>query len=142
MGWFDQLPKHCMEDQQYTQEFSNMMYCTQDGVKWEQEVKPGGDGVKFDKGKNRVELLDPWWLEEVGAVLTFGAKKYADHNWRQGMPYTRLIGALLRHVFAIMRGEDRDPESGLTHAGHASCCLMFLFGMMLHRPDKDDRWRP
>lgn len=97
-------------------------------------------GVKQDAEKIRVELLEPSWLEEVGRVLTFGANKYTDNNWRGGMPYTRLLGALLRHTFAIMRGEDYDPESGLTHVGHASCCLMFLFWMMRNRPDLDNRW--
>ncbi len=64
------------------------------------------------------------------------------HNWRGGITYSRLIGAALRHIFAILRGEDLDPESGLPHVHHASCCLMFLSAMMSHRKDLDDRWKP
>lgn len=98
-------------------------------------------GLKYDSEKVRVELLDTEWLEGVGQVLTFGAKKYAEHNWRGGISYSRLIGACLRHLFAILRGEDVDSESGLPHSAHASCCLMFLYWMMKHRKDLDDRWK-
>ncbi len=101
----------------------------------------GNVGVKHDAGKPRVDLLDPQALEGLAAVLTFGAQKYAAHNWRGGMPYGRLIAAALRHLFAIMRGEDLDPESGLPHVDHLGCCWMFLSWNMKNRPDLDDRWK-
>lgn len=99
------------------------------------------EGVKHDQGKSRVDLLDPEFLCVVGDVLAFGAQKYAAHNWRGGISFSRLIGALLRHTFAVMRGEDIDPESGLPHTGHIGCCVMFLHWMMLHRKDLDDRYK-
>ena len=98
-------------------------------------------GIKYDKEKSRVDLLDAEWMISVADVLTFGAGKYAAHNWRGGISYSRLIGAALRHLFAIMRGEDIDPESGLPHVSHLSCCAMFLFSMMRHRSDLDDRYK-
>lgn len=98
-------------------------------------------GLKYDKDKVRVELLDAEWLEGVAQVLTFGARKYAAHNWRGGISYSRLLGASLRHLFAILRGVDLDAESGLPHVYHASCCLMFLAWMMNHRKDLDDRYK-
>lgn len=84
------------------------------------------EGTKHDGDKVRVELLSPWFLEEVGKVLTSGAVKYEDNNWAKGIRATRLIGATLRHVFAYMRGEVNDPEWGFHHLAHAACCLMFL----------------
>jgi hypothetical protein len=99
-------------------------------------------GVKFDSAKPRVDLLDSEFLESVGAVLGFGAQKYAAHNWRGGISYSRLLGAAMRHLLAIMRGEDTDPESGLPHTGHLGCCVMFLHWMMVHRKDLDDRYKP
>jgi hypothetical protein len=98
-------------------------------------------GVKHDGEKPRVDLLDPQALEGIAAVLAFGAKKYAADNWRGGISYRRLIGAALRHTFAIMRGEDIDPESGLPHVDHLGCCWMFLSNMMKTRPDLDDRYK-
>jgi hypothetical protein len=88
-----------------------------------------------------VQLLDPLALEGIARVLDFGAKKYAAHNWRGGLSYSRLLGATLRHTFAILRGENEDPESGLPHVDHLGCCWMFLSNMMKTRPDMDDRYK-
>ena len=99
------------------------------------------EGVKYDSGKLRVDLLDPLALEGLAKVLGFGAVKYAAHNWRGGMSYSRLLGAALRHLFAIIRGEDIDSESGLPHIDHLGCCWMFLSNMMKTRPDLDDRYK-
>jgi ADP-dependent phosphofructokinase/glucokinase len=99
-------------------------------------------GQKHDSEKPRMDLLDADYLEGVANVLTFGAQKYAAHNWREGLLYSRLIAATYRHLGAINRGENIDKESGLPHVYHASCCLMFLSSMMSTRPDLDDRWTP
>ena len=96
-------------------------------------------GIKHDTSKVQVELLPPASLEEIAKVLTFGAKKYASWNWSKGIAYSRLLGAALRHLFAWARGEDKDPESGLSHLAHAGCCIVFLIWMEKFRPDLDDR---
>ena len=95
-------------------------------------------GTKADQGKIPLDLLDPIALEGLAAVLQFGANKYAAHNWRGGILYSRLIAALLRHIFAIIKGELIDEESGLPHIDHAQCCAMFLSNMMKTRPDLND----
>ncbi len=97
-------------------------------------------GRKDDQDKTRVDLLDAGFLEGVGRVLGFGAVKYAAHNWRSGIAYSRLLGAILRHTFAILRGEDIDKESGEPHVFHLGCSVMFLSWMMTNRKDLDDRW--
>lgn len=97
--------------------------------------------IKYDQGKNRLDLLSSSWVYGVGSVLTFGAQKYAAHNWRKGMAYSRLIAASLRHIFAFSAGEDRDPETGLSHLYHASCCLMFLSELAITHPKLDDRYK-
>lgn len=98
-------------------------------------------GVKYDQDKPPMALLDPEFLEEVARVLGFGAAKYAADNWRNGISYRRLISAAYRHLGAISRGEDIDPESGLPHTGHLACCNMFLSHMIRKRPDLDDRYK-
>jgi hypothetical protein len=97
-------------------------------------------GVKYDNGKPRMDLLDSYAVEQLAAVLTFGAQKYDSHNWRKGIAKSRLIAAALRHLFAYLGGEDTDPETGLSHAAHAMCCCMFLLGLE-HRIELDDRWK-
>jgi len=102
------------------------------------QPQPAATGTKYDNGKLPLDLLDPLALEGLAGVLAFGAKKYASHNWRGGISYSRLVAALLRHVFALLRGERIDPESGLPHIDHVGCCWMFLSNMMKTRPDLDD----
>jgi hypothetical protein len=71
-----------------------------------------GDDMKKDAGKVGLHLLPFEALEEIAKVLDFGAQKYASHKWREGMKWSRLLGALLRHTFAWARGQDTDPETG------------------------------
>lgn len=98
-------------------------------------------GRKNDQKKPQMELLSPLWLVGVARVLTFGARKYSAHNWRQGLAASRCLGAALRHIAADLSGEDLDPETGLPHLHHASCELMFASELRVTRPDLDDRYK-
>ena len=73
------------------------------------------NGIKYDKEKLRLDLLPVDALEELARVYTMGAKKYGDRNWEQGLSYMRVVGALLRHLFAWIRGETYDKEDGQRH---------------------------
>lgn len=106
----------------------------------ERLAKPAG-GTKHDGEKIRLELLPTRALEEIGKVLTFGAKKYDAWNWAKGFAWSRLIGATFRHLFAFARGEDRDPETGLSHLAHAGCCILFLLEHVLGGLGTDDRYK-
>lgn len=96
--------------------------------------------LKHDSEKVRMELLSVPALVEISRVMTFGAKKYADHNWRQGFAWSRLYGAALRHLSAHMNGENTDAESGLSHLAHAGCCIMFLIEHEARQLGTDDRY--
>lgn len=104
-------------------------------------MTPPLPAVKHDAGKPQLDLLPALAVFGVGDVLTYGAKKYAAHNWRKGLAWSRLTAAALRHLLAFMRGEDIDPESGLPHIDHALCCLMFLSEFQKTGGGTDDRWR-
>ncbi len=99
-------------------------------------------GIKFDQDKIRMDLLCPYAMEELSKVLTFGSRKYAPWNWAKGITTSRLVAAALRHTFAYMRGEDKDPETGLHHMAHAMCCAMFIIGMPHYVDGQDDRYTP
>jgi hypothetical protein len=90
------------------------------------ERQPAAGAVKADAGKLPLELVPTRPLEAVAAVLAFGARKYAANNWRKGLAFSRVYAAVLRHLFAWWRGEDNDPETGLSHLAHARCELDFL----------------
>lgn len=63
------------------------------------------------------------------------------HNWRKGFEWSRLIGAAMRHLTAILDGEDTDPESGLPHVDHLACCVMFLSEHQKKNLGIDDRYK-
>ena len=84
-------------------------------------------GRKNDQGKNRLDLIEPQFIEGVGEVLTFGAQKYEPNNWQNVEdPEDRYYAAALRHLMAWRKGETADKESGLSHLKHAATNLMFL----------------
>ena len=72
-------------------------------------------GIRFDNGKNRLDLIPPEWEWELGRVLTFGASKYADRNWERGMDWSRIAGSAKRHFNKFLRGEQIDEESQCHH---------------------------
>lgn len=102
---------------------------------------PPSEGTKHDSDKIRMELLPAYSLEQIAKVLTFGARKYDSWNWTKGFDFSRLQGATQRHLAAWSKGEDTDPESGISHLAHAGCCILFLLWMERHRPDLDDRFK-
>ncbi|WP_282026835.1 dATP/dGTP diphosphohydrolase domain-containing protein [Limimaricola cinnabarinus] len=97
------------------------------------------DGRKDDGGKIRMELIPPELLTAVGSILTFGAVKYAPRNWELGMDWSRVYGALLRHLNAWWAGEQTDPETGKSHLWHAGACISFLIAFEQRGSGNDDR---
>jgi len=96
-------------------------------------------GLKFDGGKNRLDLIQPEFIFGVGKVLTFGAKKYKADSWQEVEDgVNRYYSALLRHLFAWRSGEFFDKESKLPHLYHVACNVMFLI-FLTKRKDKNDK---
>ena len=62
------------------------------------------------------------------------------HNWTKGFKWTRLIAACYRHLTAVLKKEDIDPESGELHASHLMCSVAFLLSHQLRNLGKDDRF--
>lgn len=119
-------------------------------------------GIKYDDGKPRLDLLPPcywpegsimrqlanwFYYEDVFPsiadlpnplrVLQAGAAKYGDYNWFQGLKWSQIYAAALRHATAeppaLTEGHYTqrpigaiDSESGLPHDEHLACCLYFL----------------
>jgi hypothetical protein len=93
-----------------------------------------GGGIKMSMYDNYVdkppmELVPPALMLGCARVLGYGAKKYAPNNWRRGMRWGEVFGALQRHLAAWIADENFDQESGLSHLDHAAACLSFLMHM-------------
>lgn len=99
-------------------------------------------GKKYDGEKPKMYLLPPKALTEVAKVLTFGANKYDENNWKKlDNLQNRYSGAALRHIFSHMDGEELDNETGLDHLAHAICCLLFKLEAKLDGTSKEERSR-
>jgi len=96
-------------------------------------------GIKYDEGKLRYDLIPGDALESLVEVYTFGSKKYDDNNWRKGLSWNRVFGAIMRHLWAWFRGEDSDKESGLPHLAHAAWGCFTLLSLAKTNIDYDDR---
>lgn len=96
-------------------------------MNYSNNIQQKTQGMKNDEGKNRLDLIEPRFIEGVGEVLTFGAKKYEPNNWQKVEDAeNRYYAAALRHLMAWRRGEKIDLESGLSHLKHAATNIMFL----------------
>ncbi len=84
-------------------------------------------GSKDDDGKARYDLVPADALSQVVDVLTHGAAKYSDDNWRRVPDWKRrYYAAAQRHLNRYWMGETIDPESGCHHLAHAICCALFI----------------
>ena len=104
---------------------------------WGQREKE--EPVKFDDGKPKTTLVDPEFREEVARVLGLGEEKYGRDNWKGGLDFSRLLDAVHRHLGACEKGEDLDPETGLSHAAHAAAGLMMYDWTRRNRSELDSR---
>lgn len=96
-------------------------------------------GKKFDLGKLRWGLLPFDALTGIIKVLEFGATKYGDRNWEEGMDWDRPFNATIRHLTAWYEGENDDEETGHSHLWHAGCCILFLIAYELRGVGHDNR---
>lgn len=110
-----------------------------DKLKTVEESIKRGQGTKHDEDKPPMALIPPEAEEEEAKVWAHGAAKYGVHNWRKGLKSVRILSALRRHTSAIIRGEDRDPETGCLHAAHIRCCAAMLI-VFAGRRELDDRY--
>ena len=96
------------------------------------------EGIKFDSGKRRHDLIPHEAINALADVLTYGADKYGPNNWQKGMEWGRLYAATQRHLLAFKAGEDLDDESGIHHLHHALTNIAFLIAYAERRIGTDD----
>ncbi len=111
--------------------------------------------LRYDTDKPKLELISPLAQIGLAKVLTKGAKKYASHNWRKGMDWSRCIGSLKRHLAKFEMGEDYDFDPNCPgcnteyckdhtwelHIDQIQCNAMFLSEYTVTHPELDDRYK-
>ena len=97
------------------------------------------EGLRYNEGKVRYDLVPTYAQEQFAKVLTKGSEKYAERNWELGMKWSKVTASLKRHIAAFEAGEDFDKEDGLLHMAHAMCNTAFLVEYYKTYPQGDDR---
>lgn len=88
----------------------------------------------------RYDLIPVDALATVAQLYGFGAKKYAEHNWRRGYEWSKSYAALQRHSNEFWKGVDLDPETGLPHLAAVVFHALALITFMQEQPGFDDRF--
>lgn len=92
-------------------------------------------GKKNDNGKPRLDLIPSEFLIEIAKALTYGGNLYGEHNFRNGIDYSRLLSAAKRHIELELAGIESDKDSGHSHLAHAGASLAMYAFMKVHRPE-------
>lgn len=97
--------------------------------------------VKHDQHKPDYSLLTSAMLEPMTRALMYGEGKYSRGNFKAGFENIRLTSAALRHIFAYLDREEQDPESGISHLGHAMAALAMLLDNIAEGVSSDVRYQ-
>ncbi len=100
-----------------------------------------GQGVKYDDGKPRFDLIPPEVMFGMAELYRLGAKKYADRNWEKGLLFMRTFAAMQRHAWAWAMGQDYAPDDGQHHMLSVAWCAFVIFTFFIRGQDEplDDR---
>lgn len=93
------------------------------------KLKNSGNNQQFSTGairdtveeKPRPGLISPYATMREGHILAKGAKIYAERNWEAGIPISRCIESLERHIMQYKMGMNDED-----HMAHARCNTGFI----------------
>lgn len=90
--------------------------------------------------KPQLQLIPPGINTAMAAALKIGADKYGPWNWRTNkVEIMTYLGAMRRHIDAVLEGEDLDPESGAHHLGHVAAGCAIVLDALAHGTLIDNR---
>ena len=98
--------------------------------------------LRFNAGKPRLCFVPKEATAAIARAFEYGARKYAARNWEKGGPWTTPYDSLMRHAQSWADGENKDPESGLSHLDHLICNAAILSTYEGRAIGKDDREEP
>lgn len=90
-----------------------------------------GGGLRDNAGKLRVDLVPADVIEALAGVLghacTSRKPPYPERNWERGMPWSKVVASLDRHLLDVKRGRRLDPSgTGLRSTALLLCNAVFL----------------
>ena len=110
----------CMED--YKEK-------AKDSLKEMLEMEDSGKREQFSTGsvrdtakeKSRPDLISPFAKDRLGQWLRLGSEKYEERNWEAGIPISRCLASLERHLMYYQQGDTSED-----HASAIMCNIMFI----------------
>jgi hypothetical protein len=103
------------------------------------DKKVDSQAMRFDDNKLRFDLIPPEVIIELARVYTMGSYKYNDDNWRQGMPWSKVIRPVFSHMYKWMSGIAIDSDTGCHNLIMVAWNALTLFMYELHKVGKDTR---
>lgn len=104
------------------------------------ELKPSNPKDSVGIKKVPLSTVPAEVLMEVGLAMLEGSLKYGRHNYREaGVRASVYYDALQRHIMSWWEGQDKDPDSNLSHITKAIACLVVLRDSMIKGNWTDDR---
>jgi 5'(3')-deoxyribonucleotidase len=111
------------------------------------------EGLRYNNGKIRYDLLEPFAIQELAKVFTKGSEKYEPHNWLKGMNWSKMRASLGRHLASFDMGHDFDIDpncenckkgdctnhTGLYHIAQVAWNAMAILSYYRYYPEGDDR---
>jgi len=94
------------------------------------QVKDSGQREAFETGalrdtqddKPRYDLIPIIALKRIANLYAKGAKKYGERNFEKGIPSSRYIASLMRHLFQYLEGDKEED--------HAAAVCFNILGIM------------
>ncbi len=85
---------------------------------------------RHNTGKPLLSMISLTCLTPCAEVLQWACTEkvnpYPKNNWRKGMPVSKILDSLLRHIGDLQDGKVLDDESKKRLIGHIQCNSLFL----------------
>jgi hypothetical protein len=90
--------------------------------------------------KPQLQLIPPALNAPLAAALHNGSTKYGPWNWRENkVDLMTYIGAMRRHLDALLDGADIAQDSGVHHLGHVAASCAIVLDAQAHGTLVDNR---
>ena len=90
-------------------------------------IETAANGAQQSRLDYRFDLLDAPAMFALARVLDYGAKRYAENNWR-GIPTRSHVNHVLVHLFGYLAGDTQDD-----HLSHALCRAMMALASAIEQ---------
>lgn len=86
----------------------------------------------------RYDLIPPHGIEEVGKVLQNRLNNHNVNEWKYGMPWSKILSSLKKHLLEFEKGNDYDKD-GLLNIAYVAESALILAEYYSIFPHGDDR---